>query len=91
MPRDDRHRPGRRQGQRSDRGAHYSLAVARRRRQAQQLERVLGTNALFATAYGNVGSSIYYALGVTASFALGLSPLLFPSAGVVFVAGMYLF
>jgi hypothetical protein len=35
--------------------------VARRRRQAHGLERVLGTPALFATAYGNVGSSIYYA------------------------------
>ena len=32
---------------------------------AQQLERVLGANALFATAYGNVGSSIYYALGLS--------------------------
>jgi basic amino acid/polyamine antiporter, APA family len=32
--------------------------VARRRRQAHELERVLGANALFATAYGNVGSSI---------------------------------
>ena len=30
------------------------------------MERVLGTPALFATAYGNVGSSIYYALGLTA-------------------------
>ena len=37
-----------------------------RRRQSHGLERVLGTPALFATAYGNVGSSIYYALGVTA-------------------------
>ena len=36
-----------------------------RRRRQQGLERVLGTPALFATAYGNVGSSIYYALGVT--------------------------
>ena len=35
-------------------------------RQQHGLERVLGTPALFATAYGNVGSSIYYALGVTA-------------------------
>ena len=33
-----------------------------RRRRQQGLERVLGTPALFATAYGNVGSSIYYAL-----------------------------
>ena len=35
---------------------------------------MLGTPALFATAYGNVGSSIYYALGVTAAIALGLTP-----------------
>ena len=41
------------------------------------MERVLGTPALFATAYGNVGSSIYYALGLTAVFALGLTPLVF--------------
>jgi basic amino acid/polyamine antiporter, APA family len=48
------------------------------------MERVLGTPALFATAYGNVGSSIYYALGLTAVFALGLTPLVFVVAGVVF-------
>jgi APA family basic amino acid/polyamine antiporter len=57
--------------------------VSRRRRQ-QRLERVLGTPALFATAYGNVGSSIYYALGVTAVFALGLTPLVFFIAGIFF-------
>ncbi len=45
---------------------------------------MLGTPALFATAYGNVGSSIYYALGLTAVFALGLTPLVFVVAGVVF-------
>ena len=55
-----------------------------RRRREVQLERVLGTPALFATAYGNVGSSIYYALGLTAVFALGLTPLVFVVAGVVF-------
>jgi APA family basic amino acid/polyamine antiporter len=60
--------------------------VPRRRRRQQGLERVLGTPALFATAYGNVGSSIYYALGVTAAFALGLTPLVFLIAGVIFVA-----
>jgi basic amino acid/polyamine antiporter, APA family len=59
--------------------------VARRRRQAE-LERVLGANALFATAYGNVGSSIYYALGVTAFFALGLTPAVFVIAGLFFAA-----
>jgi basic amino acid/polyamine antiporter, APA family len=60
--------------------------VPRRRRRAQELERVLETPALFATAYGNVGSSIYYALGVTAVFALGLTPLVFVIAGVIFAA-----
>ena len=57
-----------------------------RRRRQQGLERVLGANALFATAYGNVGSSIYYALGVTAVFALGLTPVVFVIAGVFFAA-----
>jgi amino acid transporter len=56
----------------------------RRRRREVKLERVLGTPALFATAYGNVGSSIYYALGLTAVFALGLTPVVFVVAGIVF-------
>jgi basic amino acid/polyamine antiporter, APA family len=60
--------------------------MPRRRRREQGLERVLGSPALFATAYGNVGSSIYYALGVTAVFALGLTPIVFAIAGVIFVA-----
>jgi basic amino acid/polyamine antiporter, APA family len=40
---------------------------------------------LFATAYGNVGSSIYYALGLVAFYALGLTPLVFMFAGGLFV------
>lgn len=48
------------------------------------LQRVLGTNALAATAYGNVGSSIYYALGLVAALALGLTPLVFVLTGVIF-------
>jgi APA family basic amino acid/polyamine antiporter len=59
--------------------------VPRRRRQ-QGLERVLGTPALFATAYGNVGSSIYYALGLVAGIALGLTPLVFVISGLIFAA-----
>ena len=47
---------------------------------------MLGTPGLFATAYGNVGSSIYYALGLTAAYALGLTPLVFVIAGVIFAA-----
>src|SRR5687768_9582592 len=57
-----------------------------RRRREQRLERVLGAPALFATVYGNVGSSIYYALGVTAVFALGLTPVVFVIAGLIFAA-----
>lgn len=49
------------------------------------LERVLGTGALFSTAYGNVGSSIYYALGLVAVFALGMTPLVFLIAGLIFI------
>jgi APA family basic amino acid/polyamine antiporter len=60
--------------------------VPSRRRRQVELERVLGTPALFATAYGNVGSSIYYALGLTAVYALGLTPLVFVLAGVIFAA-----
>jgi APA family basic amino acid/polyamine antiporter len=41
-------------------------------------------SGLFATAYGNVGSSIYYALGLVASFALGLTPIVFVIAGLIF-------
>jgi APA family basic amino acid/polyamine antiporter len=46
---------------------------------------VHGTSALFSAAYGNVGSSIYYALGVTAAFALGLTPLAFIITGLIFM------
>jgi APA family basic amino acid/polyamine antiporter len=60
--------------------------VPRRRRQSQSLERVLGAPALFATAYGNVGSSIYYALGLTAGIALGLTPVVFIISGLIFAA-----
>src|SRR2546426_573392 len=48
------------------------------------LRRVLGTAALFSTAYGNVGSSIYYALGLVAAYALGLTPVAFFISGVIF-------
>lgn len=51
----------------------------------QSLSRIYGAGALFAAAYGNVGSSIYYALGVTAAFALGLTPIAFMIAGLIFV------
>src|SRR2546421_4065211 len=48
------------------------------------LRRSVGLGGLFATAYGNVGSSIYYALGIVALYALGLTPVIFMLAGGLF-------
>ncbi|PIQ83336.1 MAG: amino acid permease [Candidatus Omnitrophica bacterium CG11_big_fil_rev_8_21_14_0_20_63_9] len=48
------------------------------------LHRVLGTPQLFSIGYGDVGSSIYYALGVTTLYALGATPLALALAGIVF-------
>ena len=58
--------------------------MAEYRPKGRGLERVLGTGSLFSTAYGNVGSSIYYALGLVAIFALGLTPVVFVIAGFIF-------
>jgi len=59
--------------------------MAERHPREAALRRVHGTGALFSAAYGNVGSSIYYALGVVAAFALGLTPLVFLISGLIFV------
>lgn len=50
-----------------------------------RLRRILGVPGLFSTAYGNVGSSIYYALGVVAISSLGLTPLVLFAAGIFFL------
>ena len=60
------------------------MGTAEYRPQHGGLQRVLGTGALFSTAYGNVGSSIYYALGLVAIFALGMTPVVFLIAGFIF-------
>src|ERR671939_140836 len=60
--------------------------MAERRPKHAGLERVLGTGALFSTAYGNVGSSIYYALGLVAVYALGMTPIVFVISGLIFAA-----
>jgi basic amino acid/polyamine antiporter, APA family len=59
--------------------------MAQRIPRDESLSRVHGVGALFSAAYGNVGSSIYYALGVTAAFALGLTPVAFVIAGLIFI------
>src|ERR671937_223018 len=58
--------------------------MARFRPKGLGFERVLGTRALASTAYGDVGSSIYYALGLVAIFALGMTPVVFLVAGLIF-------
>lgn len=49
------------------------------------LLRLVGIRAIYAIGYGDVGSSIYYALGVTALFAMGAAPLAIAAAGVLFI------
>jgi APA family basic amino acid/polyamine antiporter len=58
--------------------------MAERHPREAALRRVHGPGALFAAAYGNVGSSIYYALGLVAFYALGLTPVTFMIAGLIF-------
>ena len=44
-------------------------------RKVRGFERVLDAPALFAVAYDEIGSSIYFALGIVAAQALGLTPV----------------
>ncbi|MFI5334093.1 MAG: amino acid permease [Chlamydiales bacterium] len=51
----------------------------------RKLRRVLNVSDLFAIGFGDLGSSIYYALGITALYALGATPIALGLAGLVFV------
>jgi APA family basic amino acid/polyamine antiporter len=48
------------------------------------LQRGLGVPGLFVAVYSAVGFSIYFALGVVADRGLGLTPLIFLAAGLLF-------
>ena len=48
------------------------------------LRRGLGVPWLFAAVYSSIGFSIYFALGVVADRGLGLTPLIFLAAGLLF-------
>jgi len=56
-----------------------------RRIRRYRLRRVLGVPALFSAGYGNVGSSIYYALGIVALVAIGATPIALGIAGILFI------
>ena len=56
-----------------------------RRIKRHRLRRVLGVAALFSAGYGNVGSSIYYALGIVALVAMGATPIALGIAGILFI------
>jgi APA family basic amino acid/polyamine antiporter len=49
------------------------------------LKRELDARALFSVAYGEIASSIYFALGVVAAHALGFTPLVLLIVGVLFL------
>src|SRR5256714_15401318 len=54
-------------------------------RKLPQLQRVLDAPALFSVAYGEVASSIYFALGIIALHALGFSPVVLLLVGALFL------
>ena len=54
-------------------------------RKLPRLQRVLTAPALFSIAYGEIASSIYFALGIIAFHALGFTPVVLLAAGALFL------
>jgi APA family basic amino acid/polyamine antiporter len=54
-------------------------------RKLPQLQRVLDAPALASVAYGEIASSLYFALGVIALHALGLTPVVLGVVGMLFL------
>ena len=54
-------------------------------RKLRGFQRVLDAPALFSIAYGEIASSIYFALGIVAAYALGFTPLVLLGAGILFL------
>src|SRR5256714_7876857 len=54
-------------------------------RKLPQLQRALDAPALASVAYGEVASSLYFALGIVAVPALGLTPVVLAVAGLLFL------
>src|SRR3989442_4345770 len=54
-------------------------------RKLPSLQRVLGAPTLFSVAYGEIASSIYFALGIIALHALGFTPEVLLAVGSLFM------
>src|SRR6478735_4628354 len=54
-------------------------------RKLPRLQRVLDAPALASVAYGEVASSLYFALGIVALHALGLTPAVLAVVGLLFL------
>src|ERR671937_609519 len=54
-------------------------------RKLPRLQRVLDAPALFGVAYGEIASSIYFALGIIAAHALGFTPAVLLAIGALFL------
>jgi APA family basic amino acid/polyamine antiporter len=54
-------------------------------RKLRGFERILDAPALFAVAYGELAASIYFALGIVAAHALGLTPAVLLVTGLLFL------
>src|SRR5437763_5085003 len=55
-------------------------------RKLPRLQRVLDAPALASVAYGEIASSLYFALGIVALHALGLTPWVLLGVGLLFLA-----
>ena len=66
-------------------GPPLSPEASRVARKLPQLQRVLDAPALASVAYGEIASSIYFALGIIALHALGLTPVVLGVVGVLFL------
>src|SRR5207247_10947609 len=64
---------------------HLSAPETLMARKLPQLQRVLDAPALASVAYGEIASSIYFALGVIALHALGFTPVILGVAGLLFL------
>jgi basic amino acid/polyamine antiporter, APA family len=54
-------------------------------RRFQGLTRALGSGSIASVAYGEIGSSLFFALGIVAAYAAGLTPWVLLIAGAIFV------